>query len=178
MIDQKSPLRLDGIPVRTPLDRKSCRLCLLVHMPDRQSTEKLFDEFAYFSEFPTSSLGCNSLTSGRARPACGTWSQVFQVGFCGNLPGPGALRGAGPMAQGPPGPCWPCRLARSVCRWLGAPVHLVTVLAHASASDPGQHQHRRPVDSSPLSLPLPTHTLPPPSLPLPRPKGGLAIPAA
>lgn len=82
------------------------------------------------------------------------------------------------MAQGLPGPCWPCRLARSVCRWLGAPVHLVTVLAHASASDPGQHQHRRPVDSSPLSPPLPTPTFPPPSLPLPRPKGGLAIPAA
>lgn len=64
------------------------------------------------------------------------------------------------MAQGPPGPCWPCRLAWSVCRWLGAPVHLVTVLAHASASDPGQHQHRRPVDSSPPLSPAP-HSHPP-----------------
>lgn len=75
------------------------------------------------------------------------------------------------MAQGPPGPCWPCRLARSVCRWLGAPVHLVTVLAHASASDPGQHQHRRPVDSSPLSPPLPTPTLPPPQPPTAQTQG-------
>lgn len=105
VIDQKSRLCTDGIRVRTRLDRKSCRLRLLVHMPDEHRVLRnfLMDLLTSLRALKVALGVIRSPRGGGGQPR-GTWPQVFQVGFCRKLPGPGALRGHRTNGIGPPRP--------------------------------------------------------------------------
>lgn len=110
--------------VRARLGRKSRRLCLLVPTPDGHSVPRnfLMDLLTFLSSLKVALGVIRSLGEGEV--ARGTWApghRYSRRGSVGTALAQGLSGGAGPMAQGPPGPGWPCRLAWSVCRWLGLP---------------------------------------------------------